>query len=78
VRPHSKKIILGILAGLFFAVGLYTANLCAYQLFLADFPADPNRNWHLAWGNRFFFLALFFFAGFSYSLWRFRKIKSAA
>jgi hypothetical protein len=77
VRPRSKKIIHIVLAGLFPAAGLWTANLCAYQYFAADFPADPNRHWHAAWGNRFFFLALLFFAGFSYSLWRVGKIKSA-
>jgi hypothetical protein len=78
VKPRSKKIILGILAGLFLAAGLWAANLCIYQYWASDFPTDPHRHWHAAWGNRFFCLALLFFSGFFYLLWRIRKTKSAA
>ena len=75
---QRRKIILGILAGIFLTAGLWSLNLSTYHYYGADFPNDPDRRWHLAWGNRFLCLALIFFVGFFYSVWRIKKTKNAA
>jgi len=75
--PRSRRITLGVLAGLFFALVLWLANLAVAHWFFADFHSESARRYEIL-ANRFALLALTLLLGFVYALRLLLKNKKSA